>query len=1036
MRGGKISGLWLAGCLWLGAASVASAVQEVPVVVRPDAAPVVRAAATELAGYLQQLYPTVQFSLATSAPAAGALIRVGLKTDPGIGVGAFTLPPAESYAIYTRTENGRTAGIIEGADARGVVFGVYALLEKLGCGFYLSGDARPPPRTGAFAFEDWKLEDAPLVRERLVFDWHNFLSGCSTWNASEWKSWILQSQKQRFNAVMVHAYGNNPMVNFSYNGKAKPVGYLSTTARGRDWSTMHVNDVRMMWGGTVFRQKVFGADAAQGPEEQRAADARKLMQEVFAYAGERNMDVVFANDVDTGSANPQELIRTLPESARFATWTKAGGMTGVRGEGDQGFWLANPETPEGYAYYKAQVAALLADYPQITTLVVWFRNGGTPWMSAKLEELPPSWQAEFKAAVAQQPEAAKYWCAHNLFAIGKITRAYDRALKELGHARVRLAAGTWNFTFLPGADLFFPQYVRLIGLDYGVLHDDSKLGTAEKRQKLAEVGARREIVPVIWAHHDDGNYIGRPYTPFPSFSSKLAEAKAGGYGIIHWTTRPLDLFFRSHAEQVWSATKDRPLRATCDDMAARLFGMPFGNYLERWVTDAPKFARETSDHFIDRPLTNIADVIVGCNERLKLFAAAETNELTKAQRERVNYYRGQEEFIRSFFLAQDAFQRAQSALKSNDLTGAHAAIVGCRPTVLIEQFARFSSLGGMTRGEQGLVVSLNTRWLPHILRLRQQLGLEPIHYNFGPTSHDPLAQAPGRFTFRFGEGRRLWQTLGAEETGAETFGVPGAVELTRCGIESAQPVTLALRPIAGGKKDGAVVPAGNYRLRLLLRDAASTAAGQRVFKVATGVASQEAGSEYAFDRERARFLRIACRGNAQNDWNSIVEVTLAALAKDTNAPVATASHELKDFPAVAATDGKAGTRWATRGRDEWLQFRLDPDLPVERLGIAWYGGRERQPQFEVLVSDDGQQWRAVKNFRAADAVALLPEIRVDIFAETGGRDRVLQRIWPVRLAQPGVVTLKLTPVTGKALLCGVELEPVLNVQGIVWPTTK
>ena len=35
------------------------------------------------------------------------------------------------------------------------------------------------------------------------------------------------------------------------------------------------------------------------------------------------MNVFFANDVDTGSANPQELILTLPETARFAVQAKA-----------------------------------------------------------------------------------------------------------------------------------------------------------------------------------------------------------------------------------------------------------------------------------------------------------------------------------------------------------------------------------------------------------------------------------------------------------------------------------------------------------------------------------------------------------------------------------------------------------------------------------------------------------------------------------------------------------------------------------------
>ena len=157
---------------------------------------------------------------------------------------------AESYVVATARSG--QLGIIAGADARGVIYGVYAILEKLGCGFYLSYDAVAPARREAFSFDGWQLADRPLVRDRFVFNWHNFLSGCSTWNLPEWKAWTLQSQKQGYNAVMVHAYGNNPMVRFTFNGKTKPVGYLSTTVKGRDWSTMHVNDVRRLWGGEVF----------------------------------------------------------------------------------------------------------------------------------------------------------------------------------------------------------------------------------------------------------------------------------------------------------------------------------------------------------------------------------------------------------------------------------------------------------------------------------------------------------------------------------------------------------------------------------------------------------------------------------------------------------------------------------------------------------------------------------------------------------------------------------------------------------------
>ena len=848
---------WLAFMLvsvgFTGLAAVESG-EPIPIVLAAPATAAEQIAAQTLAQRLEQLYPREKFLRAEALPESGRCILLGNATNAPRAracLAAAAVTNAEAYVIATFAEGPRRLGLVAGTDARGVAYGVYGLLEKLGCGFYLSGDVLPKPRTEPFSFAGWALTNAPLVCDRLVFDWHNFLSGCSTWNLPEWTQWIEQSHKAGFNGIMVHAYGNNPMVTYEFNGKAKPVGYLSTTARGRDWSTMHVNDVRRLWGGQVFDQPIFGAGAALVPEERRAAAAQQLMRDGFSVAEQRAMDVYFADDVDTVSANPQELIQTLPEAARFAT---SGGK----------FWLANPDTPEGYRYYKAQVEALLAAYPQITCLVAWFRPGGTPWMEFTPTEMPPRWQEEFQAEVARTPEAAKLWHAQNLFGIGKIIRACQHALKETGHDRVQIAAGTWDFKFLPPADRFLPPGVKLIGLDYNVLNGHPQLADSASRQVLRTVGAHRPVLPVIWAHHDDGNYIGRPYTPFAGFASKLADANACGYGIIHWTTRPLDLFFASHARQVWSDSKDEPLSTTCLDMAAKSFGESardkLGEYLERWVTEAPKFARETGDFFIDRPMTNVEQVVAGCRQRLKLLAAVDQAGLTREQRDCVEYFQGLEEFIAAIHQTHSALQRSQALLKSGDRAGARAAIAECHPEPVIEQFARFSSLGCMTRGEQGLVVSLNLRWLPHYLKQRQALGLEAVRFNFAPTSHDKLAQSPGKYTWHFDASHQMWQTLGAEETGANTFVVPPETKVTlsvdllgvyeeicRAGIESAKPIQIELGPVMGG----ATLPQGDYRVTLLFVEPSATAEGQRVFDVSLG------GSLASPVQERLDVFRLA-----------------------------------------------------------------------------------------------------------------------------------------------------------------------------------
>ncbi len=330
-----------------------------------------RLAASELASYPGRIHPQTRFVVASKPPAADKAILVGSDAAVRSMLPNADLSKPESHAAGSLCRCDEQLGVIAGADARGVMFGVYALLEKLGCGFYLSCDPLPPARTGPFTFDSWSLSSAPMARDRVVFNWHNFLSGCSTWNLADWNRWTNQSQKMGYNAIMVHAYGNNPMVSFTFSGKTKPVGCLSTTVTGRDWSTMHVNDVRRLWGGEAFKQAAFGADAALGPDAQRAEAARKLMSAVFAHAGERGMGVYFADDVDTVSANPRELIRALPEASRFPIQAQT---IGWMGQESGKMWLANPETPEGYRYYKARVAALMKAYPQITTLAVWFRE--------------------------------------------------------------------------------------------------------------------------------------------------------------------------------------------------------------------------------------------------------------------------------------------------------------------------------------------------------------------------------------------------------------------------------------------------------------------------------------------------------------------------------------------------------------------------------------------------------------------------------------------------------------------------------------
>lgn len=781
--------------------------ERIPIVLPPQASEVERIAAAELASHLARLYAADRFEAASAAPQTGKAILLGAASR-ALGVKAPSAP--ESFVAGSKGER----GYIAGADPRGLLHGVYTLLEKLGWGFYLSYEAAPPPRQDAFSFAGWDLADKPVFRDRVIFQWHNFLSSASTWELEDWQRWIDGASRMRYNTVMIHAYGNNPIFSFNHNGQVKPVGYLATTRRGRDWGTQHVNDVRRMVGGGIFQSPEFGGSVAMVPEEKRAEAAQALTRKALEYARSRGLHVTFALDVDTEPANPQNIILTLPDTARFQSGK---------------LWLPDPDTPEGYSYFRAQTGQLLALYPQIDRLVVWFRAGSTPWRNVKPEEFPSVWQKRFAAALEKNPAMRTNKDAPSMFALGRITAAFTRALAEVGRKDVEIGCGTWNPDHLPAAHAFFEPEVKLYWLDWKTAFDQP-----EVQKLIRSIPGTRTMLPVVWAHHDDRTYVGRPYKPYTNFVD-LVQGAGTGFGIIHWTTRPLDLYFKSLGEQTWTATRNRPLAETLRDMAARSFGASAAGagaaYLEKWVTEGRMFGRETTDHFIDVPLADSPEVIARCRERLQLLERIDEGPLAREGRERLAYFRDYEKFTAAFFESHAAYERARALHKAGDTAGARAALAAADPRAVIEQYVKASSRGGMTRGEQALVVSLNLRWQPYFVSLRQALGLEPARFKFSPTQHEPLAQGPGKNSFWIDTGGALWKALGEKETGVPAVLLSSPNEICASGIRLDRPVDLNLGaamgdPFAAGRYSARVVTPPGQSVELEVRQAAEGTGGK------------------------------------------------------------------------------------------------------------------------------------------------------------------------------------------------------------------
>ena len=253
-------------------------------------------------------------------------------------------------------------------------------------------------------------------------------------------------------------------------------------------------------------------------EADKEKAATELMQQVFQYAEDRGTKLIFALDFDTWMANPRNIIEKIPREALF--------------ELGNGHLTPNPSHPDGSAYFEQVLRALLDLYPQIDQLSVWHRRPslrpglGTIWMDFPYEKLPDQWKREYLEKLAEHPGLPNDLRATSMFAYGKLIESLQQARDRI-EPGLEISSGSWQFHYIPYADAFFPEGVALVPLDWEVVFD-----TPEARMTLAKAGEKRDVYPVIWAHHDDHRYIGRPYTPWENLSTLLEERNAKGFGII------------------------------------------------------------------------------------------------------------------------------------------------------------------------------------------------------------------------------------------------------------------------------------------------------------------------------------------------------------------------------------------------------------------------------------------------------------------------------------------------------------------------
>jgi hypothetical protein len=92
------------------------------------------------------------------------------------------------------------------------------------------------------------------------------------------------------------------------------------------------------------------------------------------------------------------------------------------------------------------------------------------------------------------------------------------------------------------------------------------------------------------------------------------------------------------------------------------------------------------------------------------------------------------------------------------------------------------------------------------------------------------------------------------------------------------------------------------------------------------------------------------KASGNNDGDATEPVTVTDVV---------ASSEQDPNVAARTIDNDLSTRWSTGGKGAWIRHALSAEITLDRVGIAWQHGDQRQADFAIALSTDGSSWTTV-----------------------------------------------------------------------------
>ncbi len=428
--------------------------------------------------------------------------------------------------------------LVAGGSPVGVQNGVYSLLERLGVGFYLGGDALPERSDRLLVPDDLNERGQPAFEIRGSLPWYNFLNSPTTWDLEDFQCFFDQMAKMKCNFVGFHSYDHEPFCAYPLDN-AWHAGGPTATSVTYGWGTIRgMRTPEFGFGtGRLFSGELFGSRSV--------TEATPV-----GTAGEETPPGW--PDIERRTRDQDAILRAQCSLAQGLDYARRRGLhvcIGFELTGD-------PTNEETRRQAEARIRNTLASYPMVDYIWFWQQEGAgggqavpapdTP-LRLLCDHLAPPF--EYLGAAERVYEAARM-AAYIQFAHGVVRRIRP----DIGIVVSGWGGDAWmRFSdFYIGLDKVLPQDIIFAALD----NIDP---TAQDHVSAAygQLSPGRRRWPIPWFESDGGGTRRDqwgPQTNVKPYTALLRDALAKGCeGIlsIHWQTRGVEEVAAYMAQFAW-----------------------------------------------------------------------------------------------------------------------------------------------------------------------------------------------------------------------------------------------------------------------------------------------------------------------------------------------------------------------------------------------------------------------------------------------------------------------------------------------------